>query len=163
MTNINALSYPKSILINCTTSIFVLSAILLIGKPAVLKMKKNGGLKKIAVRVNGNTDPVYTTLAASVIGSKKVLIAPGLTAHWLPDGTIMELYGPGAVYPPYLFAGSDVVVSYKVEDIDQAVVELRRKGAEIITPIQQVHQTFRFCHIRAAGQSLFGIFEENER
>lgn len=126
-------------------------------------MKRFGGLKKISIRLNGSSELVYNTLAESVIGSKKILVAPGLMVHWFADGTIMELYGPGAEYPDYLFAESDTVVSYKVGNIDEAVKKLQEQGACIVTPIEQVHHTFRYCHVRVKGQSLFGIYEENSR
>ncbi|SDI82419.1 hypothetical protein ACRQ5D_22150 [Mucilaginibacter sp. P25] len=125
-------------------------------------MKKIEGLRKIAIRLNGTTSKAYEMLAENVIGSKKILAAPGLTVYVLVDGTIMELYGPGADFPAYLFADSDVVVSYRVSNLDEALVELTRSGAEVVAVMDCDQGSFRFCHIRITGQSLFGIYEERE-
>ncbi|QEM11729.1 VOC family protein [Mucilaginibacter rubeus] len=124
-------------------------------------MKKSTGLKKIAIRIKGPELMIYQTLAREVAGSKKLLISPGLTVYLLPDGTSIELYGPGSVYPDYLFAESDVVTSYKVADIEKTVTELRKAGARILSPIEQVCNAYRYCHLSVEGQAVFGIFEDN--
>lgn len=124
-------------------------------------MKRSLGLKKVSIRLQGNSGPIYHTLADNVLNSKKIIIAPGVTAYSLPNGTILETYLSGGEYPPYLFEGSDVVISYQVPDLDQAIIELRQRGALIILPDEQPHQQLRYCHVRTDGQSLFGLYQED--
>ena len=123
-------------------------------------MKNSKGSKKIAVKVNTKDNEIYSVLMGNISGSKKMLIEPGLTAYLLPDGTAMELYGTGAVYPDYLFAASDTVMSYKVEKLDETLAELLEAGAKLLGPVHQVCSSYRYCHLQLNEASVFGIYEE---
>lgn len=146
MTFINSNSYPKSIANNLLNSIFV-------------SMKNAYGIKKISVRVNEKELLVYTTLAEKSVGYRKLLADHGLVVYLQADGTTIELFGPGSVYPEYLFSGSDSVVSYRVSDIETVVSELERTGAKTLSPIQRGTSGYRFCHLAIDGKAVFGVFE----
>jgi hypothetical protein len=125
-------------------------------------MKKFNGLKKISVKLNSSDAGVYLAIAATIDGSKKIIIEPGLTACYLPDGTILEFYGEGADYPGYLFSASDIVISFKVENLDETLRSMETAGAKLISRIEQVCSSYRFCHIQVNGEHILGIFEESE-
>jgi hypothetical protein len=124
-------------------------------------MKNLNGTKKIAIKVSNKDNGILNILVSNISGTKKMLIAPGLTAYLLPDGTSMEFYGTGAVYPDYLFAASDVVMSFKVEKLDETLAELTKAGALVLGDVQRVCSSYRYCHLRLNEQSVFGIYEES--
>jgi hypothetical protein len=123
-------------------------------------MKNLNGIKKIAIKVSNSDFGVYNVLIGSMPSAKKLLIEPGLTAFLLPDGTAMELYGPGSIYPDYLFAASDTVMSYKVDKLDEALTALMQAGAQLLGSIQEVCSSYRYCHLQLNDQSVLGIYEE---
>jgi hypothetical protein len=124
-------------------------------------MKNSNGTKRIAIKVNSQDSGIYNILVGQISGSRKMLIEPGLTACLLPDGTAVELYGTGAVHPEYLFAGSDIVLSYKVENLDEALLELTAAGARLLGDVETVCSSYKYCHIQFNENSVFGIYEEN--
>lgn len=123
-------------------------------------MKNINGVRKIAVKVNGQEAGVYRLIAEQLTGSRKILDQPGLTAYQLPDGATLEIYGIGSCYPEYLFEKSNVVVHYKVTSLDDAVKELEQAGAERLGCIIEVCSSYRYCHFRLNGETVLGIYEE---
>lgn len=96
-------------------------------------------------------------LALTVLGGKEVYTEPGLAVFRLEDGRIMELYGPGSIYPPYLFEKNNLVISFRVADLKQTIENLRLAGMEIISGIQRLGSCSAYCYVKDQSGTVFGI------
>jgi hypothetical protein len=123
-----------------------------------MKSLKNG-IKKIAVKVDSHTGAIYKALIKSLSGSKEIQVEPGLMVYLLPDGTLLELYGPGAAYPVYLFERSDTVVSIQVDNLGITLAELEKNGGQLIGDVEHVCSSYRYCYVYMNEKSVLGIFE----
>ncbi len=55
----------------------------------------------------------------------------------LPNGDTFEIFGPRAPNPPEQFSRNEIVIGFRVDDIDRAREELSSAGIELLGPIQQ--------------------------
>ena len=51
-------------------------------------------------------------------------------------------------------------VMFTVDDIDETLVRLRRRGAQLVGEVVQYEETFRLCYIRGPEGLLIGLAEE---
>lgn len=122
-------------------------------------MKNISGIKKISVKAGTLDSKIYIELIEQDPGSKKVLVEPGLSAYLMSDGATIELYGQGFCYPEYLFAYGNVVVSFKVTNVDEVAGSLAKQGASVLGKIETVCSSYRYCHLLTPENTIFGIYE----
>jgi predicted enzyme related to lactoylglutathione lyase len=122
------------------------------------------------MRVEGITWHALTLEAEEVSATKKLLIEVfGLTpasdtdigtTFPMSNGTILELYAPGAI-PAYGFNDDGIVFGFRVEDIEVASEELVAAGCELlgeITRIEQINYAYR--DFRGPDGRVYGINEQ---
>lgn len=122
-------------------------------------MKRYLGIKTILIKVTEPRQPGLTTLLEKGMTARKVLVDPGLTVYQLPDGCTVELYGAGACYPPYLFAYGEVVVGYRVDDLQQAVADLMAKGATMLGEVTALCTGNCYCFMHMEGGGVVGLYQ----
>lgn len=118
-------------------------------------------LKKIAIKADGSDFTVLKQLALTVMDAKEIFNDHGATALLTPDGTLLELYTSYACFPEYLFSAGNVVISYKVEDLNTAIDMAAKAGAEILTKIITVGSVMCYCHLKLPGGTIIGLYQEN--
>ena len=122
---------------------------------------KNSRLKrKIAIRKGSEQLAPFLKAHGILTDEMELLRQPGISAWSLGDGTVLELYAPGE-HPGYLFKDHDVVLSFKVEDLDTAVRDLIRKGIAVPGGIQIALPTYSYCYARFSDNTVIGFYEEN--
>lgn len=115
---------------------------------------------KITLQVNRTDLERLQILAATVLGARQVYEEPGLAAFQLPNGSLLELYGPGASCPRYLFQRSQVVVSFKVPDLAQALQQALAAGLQPVSEFEHVCDVFSFCHLQLTDGNIIGLYQE---
>jgi len=53
-------------------------------------------------------------------------------------------------------------VMFTVDDIDETLVRLRRRGAQLVGDVVQYEEAYRLCYIRGPEGLLIGLAEELE-
>ena len=96
----------------------------------------------------------------TALGAQRVHEEPGLAACQLPNGSLLEFYGPGACHPPHLFAQSPVVVSFPVADLKRAVVQAQVAGLQVVTVPEEVCSGLQYCHVQLPGGLVIGLYQE---
>jgi len=76
-----------------------------------------------------------------VLGLAPRRAEPGLRVFGLPDGTLIEVFGPE--YPDREYFNTGPVVGFAVSDLPAAVQELRDAGVELIGEPGPTWQHFR--------------------
>jgi hypothetical protein len=122
-------------------------------------MKNISGTKKISVRAGTTDGDIYKTLIGQDAGAKKLLLEPGLVAYLMSDGSTLEIYGAGFCCPDYLFAHGNVVVSFKVDGLEQLVSQFEDKGALLLGTIENVCSSYRYCHLLTPEKTVIGLYE----
>ncbi len=122
-------------------------------------MKKRGGIK-IAMKVSGGELEQKKRLALDLLGAKEVYTEPGLYVLQLPDGSVMELYGPGSNHPAFLFEQSNTVLCFRVTNLEATLATLKLAGAEPVSDIQPLGTCFSYCYIRDNKGQIFGLTNE---
>jgi predicted enzyme related to lactoylglutathione lyase len=51
-------------------------------------------------------------------------------------------------------------VMFTVDDIDETLVRLRRRGAQLVGEVVQYEESYRLCYIRGPEDILIGLAEE---
>jgi catechol 2,3-dioxygenase-like lactoylglutathione lyase family enzyme len=94
------------------------------------------------------------------LGAQRVHEEPGLAACQLPNGSLLELYGPGACYPPHLFEHSAIVASFPVADLQRALVQAQAAGLHVVAVPEEVCSGLRYCHLQLPGGLVIGLYQE---
>ncbi|MEU4690152.1 VOC family protein [Actinoplanes sp. NPDC023714] len=81
------------------------------------------------------------------------------TVFGLPGGDKLEIFGPGAADPPGQFAAGKVVAGLLVDDIDEAIAELRAAGIALIGE-KQGGDGYWWQHFRAPDGTVFELAED---
>jgi hypothetical protein len=124
---------------------------------------KNSRLKrKIAICKGSEQLAPFLKTHGILTDEMEILRQPGMSAWSLGDGTVLELYTPGE-HPEYLFKDHDVVLSFKVEDLDAAVRDLIQKGIAVPGGIQMALPSYTYCYARFADSMVVGFYEESQR
>jgi hypothetical protein len=105
----------------------------------------------------------FVTTALGAQGAQGVHEEPGLAACQLPNGSLLELYGPGACYPSHLFEHSPVVASFPVADLTLAVAQARAAGLHVAAVPEEVCSGLRYCHLQLPGGLVIGLYQEGSR
>ncbi|MDF7813818.1 VOC family protein [Hymenobacter sp. YC55] len=96
----------------------------------------------------------------TVLGAQRVHEEPGLAACQLPSGSLLELYGPGACYPPHLFEHSPLVASFPVANLKLAVEQAQVAGLHVVAGPEEVCSGLRYCHLQLPGGWVIGLYQE---
>ena len=124
-------------------------------------MKTSFGPKRISINTKGNSRDCFNFLANHLLNGRQILTEPGLQVSRLEDGSIIELYGTGSFYPDYLFKKNNIVLSFKVDNVELAVKQLSVTGAKQLGNIENLSAEYAFCHLQLSDGTVIGIFQEN--
>jgi len=116
---------------------------------------------KLALHVSRADLECLHTFAATALGAQPIYQEPGLVASRLPNGNLLELYGPGSCYPAYLFAHSPVVVSFQVADLGQALEQAQAAGLQVVIGPELVCSGLSYGHVQLASGVIIGLYQEN--
>jgi len=75
----------------------------------------------------------------------------------LPNGDKFEIFGPSAGEPAQQFANNQVMTSFLVDDIHEAVAELQAAGIELVGERQESANGYSWQHFRAPDGKLFEL------
>lgn len=120
-------------------------------------MNATNGIKTIAMKVSAEELEQKRSLALTLLGGSEIYTEPGISVFALNDGRFMELYGPGSVYPEYLFEKNDVVLSFYVNNMTEAISQAKNCGMEVIPNSGQLESCHPYCYIRDKKGTIFGL------
>lgn len=103
--------------------------------------------------------PVLEKLAISVLNARSLLCDPGLRVYQLPDGTLLEFYGPMGFDPSKLFETGTLVISFNVEDLSQAIKQLLNSGAQLLEELTPLCDTGDFYYLRLPDGIIIGLHQ----
>ena len=96
--------------------------------------------------------------AQRVLGLYVVHEAPDFVVFGLPNGDKFEIFGPRASNPPEQFSQNEVVIGFRVDDIDRAREELESAGIELLGPIQRDRLGgYAWQHFRAPDGKVYEL------
>jgi hypothetical protein len=122
-------------------------------------MKKSKTLSRISVKTGTAEGDIFKILLTQGLKLKRILIEPGLAVYSMDDGTILELYGPGSYYPEYLFKNSNVVLGFKVENLDQMILLMQNSGAQLLGNTEMVCNALNYCHMLLSNETVIGLYQ----
>jgi predicted enzyme related to lactoylglutathione lyase len=99
-------------------------------------------------------------LLIEVFGLRPAIDTDGWTTFRMSNGTILDLYAPGAI-PAYGFNDGGIVFGFRVDDIEAASEELAAAGCELlgeITRIEQINYAYR--DFKGPDGRVYGINEQ---
>ena len=99
-------------------------------------------------------------LLIEVFGLTPAIEEDGWTMFPMSNGTILDLYAPGAI-PAYGFNEGGIVFGFRVEGIKAASEELAEAGCELlgeITRIEEINYAYR--HFKGPDGRVYGINEQ---
>jgi hypothetical protein len=122
-----------------------------------------------AMRVEGITWHALTLEADEFGPTKKLLIevfglrpaidTDGWTTFPMSNGTILELYAPGAI-PAYGFNDGGIVFGFRVDDIEAASEELAAAGCELLGEITRNEEiNYAYRDFKGPDGRVYGINE----
>jgi hypothetical protein len=123
-------------------------------------MKKSKTLSRISVKTCTAEGDVFKILLTEGLKLKRILVEPGLTVYSLGDGTIIELYGPGSCYPDYLFKNSNVVIGFKVDNLDEVLVLMQNSGAILLGKTEMICNALIYCHMLLSNETVIGLYQD---
>jgi predicted enzyme related to lactoylglutathione lyase len=132
-------------------------------------MKAN--LKGASMRITGvswvgvKTDH-YSEMATffrTVVELEVIVERPDFTVFRLPSGDQLEIFGPHGPNPAEQFARNEVVAGLLVDDIEQAIRELREAGVEIIGERGLGGHGYAWQHFRAPDGKVFELCYDPNR
>jgi predicted enzyme related to lactoylglutathione lyase len=115
---------------------------------------------KLAFHVSRPDLDCLQAFATTALGAQGVHKEPDLAACQLPNGSLLELYGPGACYPPHLFEHSPLVASFPVADLKLAVEQAQAAGLHVVVGPEEVCSGLRYCHLQLPGGLVIGLYQE---
>lgn len=125
-------------------------------------IKYTEGFKKVSINATDASSSCFRTLVKDILQGREMVVEPGLSVFTLPDGTIFEFYSTGSHFPDYLFSHSEVVNSFKVNDLRSALNQLVNKGAVLLGQVVHLSAAVCYCHIRLEDGSVLGLFQNND-
>ncbi|WP_342083582.1 hypothetical protein [Dyadobacter sp. OTU695] len=123
-------------------------------------MKKTRKISRISVKTDTADGELFKTLLSDGLKLKRIPIEAGLAVYRMEDGTIMEFYGPGSWYPEYLFKNTNVVIGYKVENLDEMILLMQNSGAKLLGNIEMVCNAFIYCHLLLGNETVIGLYQD---
>lgn len=90
-----------------------------------------------------------------VLGLSAVSRRPGQSVYALPDGSVVEVFGPQDPDHPHFDTGP--VVGFDVADIEAAASELAAAQIELIGPVGGRPGEWRWQHFRAPDGAVYEL------
>jgi catechol 2,3-dioxygenase-like lactoylglutathione lyase family enzyme len=116
------------------------------------------------VGVKAQKSDELATFFESVLGLRTVTRRPDFVAFRMPDGDLIEVFGPRGPDPPELFGDSPVICGFLVDDIEAAVLELKNAGVELVGPLAGSDRTGeRWQVFRGPDGLLYELCSEPKR
>ena len=115
------------------------------------------GVRWTAIRVDQAQLDGWKKLAATSLGMKVVYEQGGFLLLSSGDGGLVELYGPGSPAESYLFEHNDVVVGFRVDDIEKASAELQAAGLELLGAVKHEGANYAYRHFRGPDGRVYGL------
>jgi predicted enzyme related to lactoylglutathione lyase len=98
-------------------------------------------------------------LLVETFGLTPAIEQEGWALFPMPNGTILDLYAPGAI-PAYGF-NEGIVFGFRVEDIEAASAELAAAGCKLLGEITRIEEMrYAFRHFRGPDGRVYGINEQ---
>jgi hypothetical protein len=116
---------------------------------------------KLAFQVTQPELDRFQTFVTTALAARPVYQEPGLAACQLPNGSLLELYGPGASCPAYLFAHGAVVASFRVPDLALALTQAQAAGLRLVGGPEQVCAGLYYAHVQLAEGILIGLYQDD--
>ncbi len=99
-------------------------------------------------------------LLMEVFGLRPAIDTDGYTRFPMSNGTILELYAPGAI-PAYGFNDGGIAFGFRVEDIEAASEELAGAGCELLGEITRLEQmNYAYRDFKGPDGRVYGINEQ---
>jgi predicted enzyme related to lactoylglutathione lyase len=122
------------------------------------------------MQVEGITWHALTLEAEEFGATKKVLIevfglrpaidTDGRTTFPMSNGTILDLFAPGAI-PAYGFNDGGIVFGFRVADIEAASDELAAAGCELLGEITRIEEkNYAYRDFKGPDGRVYGINEQ---
>lgn len=118
-------------------------------------------LRKLAFHVSRPASERLQVFAATALAARPVYQEPGLAACQLLDGSLLELYGPGASHPAYLFAHGAAVASFQVPDLALALTQAQAAGLHLAAGPEQVCPGLVYAYVLVAEGILIGLYQQD--
>jgi predicted enzyme related to lactoylglutathione lyase len=84
----------------------------------------------------------------------------GATTFQLPDGSVIELFGPNS--PEHDLHNAVVVAGIEVDDVESFRREMSARGVEFVTEIEGGPKHGQWCYFRGPEGCLFQVFSKGE-
>ena len=98
-------------------------------------------------------------LLIEVFGLRPAIDTDGWTTFPMSNGTILELYAPGAI-PAYGFNDCGIVFGFRVDDIEAASEELAAAGCELLGEITRNEEmNYAYRDFKGPDGRVYGINE----
>ena len=124
-------------------------------------MKKSIIPRKVSFKTDLLAPSALEALTIQILGASVVYSEPGLKLFHLDDGTLIEFYGPGSFPPEGMFDSGNMIVSFKVSDIEMSALTLADLGATVIDGITHSCSTHAYCHVKLKDETVIGLYQEN--
>ena len=124
-------------------------------------MKKSVVSKRISFKSEFAAGSILEKLAVEELGAKNILKDSGLSVHQLTDGTVLEFHGAGSFQEHRISENTNMVVSFKVKNIENAVMRLTQDGAVMMGDIERPCPTYAYCHFQLPGSVVIGLYQES--
>jgi hypothetical protein len=125
-------------------------------------MKKSKAISRISIKTGTTDGDLFKVLMSDGFKLKRITVEPGLAVYSMSDGTIMELYSPGACYPEYLFKNTNVVIGFKVEDLNEMVSLMLSAGAKLLGNVETVCNALIYCHLLLSDETVIGLYQDTK-
>ena len=84
----------------------------------------------------------------------------GATTFRLPNGQVMELFGPNS--PEHELHDAVVVAGFEVDDVEAFREEMSAQGVEFVTEIEGGPKHGQWCYFRGPEHCLFQVFSRGD-
>lgn len=101
----------------------------------------------------------FSSLLRGIFPACTVCNEPGWEVLAPAPGVLLQLCGPGAQPPAFIKAAKQPVISYRADNLAQAIEWATAKGAIILQQAADDCTGFTLCYLRFGGKEVFGFFQ----
>ena len=117
------------------------------------------GITWHALTLQANEFGPTKKLLIEVFGLRPAIDTDSGTAFPMSNGTILELYAPGAI-PAYGFNEGGIVFGFRVDDIEASAEELAAAGCELLGEITRIEEmNYAYRDFKGPDGRVYGINE----
>lgn len=124
-------------------------------------MKNEECTNRVTIKSNAASASLLETFAANILGAKNLLTDPGLSVYQLPNGTILEVNNRSSFHPQDIFTKGSTVLSFQVQNIDEALVQMLAAGAKTVDGIVRLSDTYAYSHLIFGDDQIIGIHQSD--